>query len=366
MRKIGNKISNAFYALFGSMKIVNDEMLTQSTHSDTSGVTINKHVESNRVSKDLLEGQETLQVQELRYRTYLTDRESKKFEVYSPYLAKRRDEIPNLESNQVELLNDENLPVITIQENYPEIETVIDGLNQVGEKGKKTNHLVSIQRNNLLYIIRYKLEDFLKKVVVRELDNEKGLVLLDLYFTKYPDDENYLSKGFIREIEKVLNEQYRSEILNFDKLGFETVNAYKCEDMVQFEFIYPRFQYVTEFDGNYVLTYKAKYSFEAKDLTEKYYSKTMDDKYSQKREKKMSANIEDFRYEDTFICEACGKEVKYEPDKIDDMKVSEDPRNTRNLEYFDIQMAEQTFGKRLCLDCLRKKYKELTIKQWTY
>ena len=361
-KRIKDRISGLFTGFFGGMKIVGDEIFTQASSDDSKSITINQQVQKDRVSKDLLSGQETRQVQELRYRTYEVDRESKKYEVYSPYLASKEW----VGEKNISVFNEENSNIKLIQINFSKVETVYEALEKVGKEcDTKPERWIKIRRDSIHFIPRYKIEDYTEKLVVREIRG-KETVLLDFYVTIYPNSEIPLSKGFIREVENVKNNGLRSEILVFDTVEFVTLNAYKSEDMFKYVFEFPRFRYVTEFDGYYVITFECQYKLKGKDLMEKYFSDTMYNKYKNKLPKEKSSNIEDYMKEDTFICDVCGKEVKFDPEKIDEMEYTEDPDDTRNLEYFDIQMIEQETGKKMCLDCYKKyfrnKNKELNDK----
>jgi hypothetical protein len=64
----------------------------------------------------------------------------------------------------------------------------------------------------------------------------------------------------------------------------------------------------------------------------------------------------------TFVCSECGKTVEYDTEAIDNMQASlgrditDDEISDDNsvMSYMDLQISEQTFGKKLCSDCLKK------------
>ena len=94
--KITNNIKLFFYDLLYGMKATEDVVFHQSGSGDGDGTSISKQVEDTRVSKALLKGEVTQEVEELRYRTYLVDKESKCFEYYAPTLAiKKTHKIQN-------------------------------------------------------------------------------------------------------------------------------------------------------------------------------------------------------------------------------------------------------------------------------
>ena len=77
------------------MKSTEDIVFHQSGLDGDSGTSIIKQVQDKRVSEALLKGEITQEVQELRYRTYKVDKESKTYEYYSPTLALKNDKQNN-------------------------------------------------------------------------------------------------------------------------------------------------------------------------------------------------------------------------------------------------------------------------------
>ena len=62
-----------------------------------------------------------------------------------------------------------------------------------------------------------------------------------------------------------------------------------------------------------------------------------------------------------YICSECGKEVMYNTDEMEELPIFEprdiysDENELSNVtEYMDMQVSEQTFGKPLCRNCLKK------------
>ena len=68
-----------------------------------------------------------------------------------------------------------------------------------------------------------------------------------------------------------------------------------------------------------------------------------------------------------YKCQECGKEVVLDNELIDALSAYEgrditneeiNDDNPNVLEFMDMQISEQTFGKRLCSNCLKKYLKE--------
>lgn len=370
MKKILRFIKNIWYSLFWGMKTTEDTMLKGDT-STIPGSAIIQEVNDHRVSKALLKGELTQEVVELRYRTYKVDREAKEYEYIAPTLAFKREKN---DSKFVSYENEDNLEIITIQPNDVNIENITDGLRDVdfakatiineqddirldiGKYKSKHDYIIKLRRE---LIARYKLEEYTKRLVVKK--HSKTLAILDFYVSKYPNDKDFKSKGFVREIEKIRDNGIRSDVLDIENVYFITNHAYKQVDMLEFEFKNLTFLKIVEFDGHYIVRFKAKIVKNGIDLTEQYYSKTMDEKYKNKVKKDVVLDVFGMPSVEKYVCEGCGKEIYYDPEGMDYMPINrprdiddEETNINNNTEFIDIQITQQTYGKALCKDCLKK------------
>lgn len=359
INKIKRNIQIFFYSWFYGMKSTEDKMFHQTGLTNSTGSSIIKEVDNQRVSKALLKGEVTQQVEELRYRTYKVDKESKGFEYYAPTLALKKDK---QDTKFMKYDNSDGLELITIQPNDILVETVGETLEQVGGRGKRTQHRIKIKRN---FVPRYKIEEYITRLDVKKLDESH--VILDIYVSKYPNDKDFKSKGFVREIEKIRDEKIKSDILDYEEISFITHHAYKLNDMIKFVFKNIWFREVREFDGHYILKFKASLKQDTLDLTKKYFSKTMEEKYKNKEKKKVVLNLFDYNQIQVYQCQECGKEIILDNELIDQINVYQgrditeenfENENPQVLEFMDMQISEQTFGKRLCSDCLKKYLKD--------
>lgn len=359
INKIKRNIQIFFYSWFYGMKSTEDKMFHQTGLTNSTGSSIIKEVDNQRVSKALLKGEVTQQVEELRYRTYKVDKESKGFEYYAPTLALKKDK---QDTKFMKYDNSDGLELITIQPNDILVETVGETLEQVGGRGKRTQHRIKIKRN---FVPRYKIEEYITRLDVKKLDESH--VILDIYVSKYPNDKDFKSKGFVREIEKIRDEKIKSDILDYEEISFITHHAYKLNDMIKFVFKNIWFREVREFDGHYILKFKASLKQDTLDLTKKYFSKTMEEKYKNKEKKKVVLNLFDYNQIQVYQCQECGKEIILDNELIDQINVYQgrditeenfENENPQVLEFMDMQISEQTFGKRLCSGCLKKYLKD--------
>lgn len=359
MKKIFKWLKTFWTGLFYGMKATEEAMFTGNTNA-IPGSAIIQEINDNRVSRALLKGELTQEVEELRYRTYKVDREAKQYEYIAPTLAFKREK---QDSKFVSYENNDNLEIITIQPNEAIVEDIAESLKYVGGYGKRSEYLIKISRD---FYPRYKIEEYTKRLVVKKLDEKHAI--LDFYVTKYPNDKDFKSKGFVREIEKIKDERMRSDVINIDKVSFVTSHAFKLNDMLEFEFDNLIFREIVEFDGHYVIRFKSRILKNGIDLTDQYYSKTMDEKYKNKVKKDVVLDIFGTTPVQMYKCEKCGKEIVYDPVEMDEMGVAQ-PRNIDEVienydsvtDYMDAQISQQTYGIVMCKECLKKYLEEKKI-----
>lgn len=383
LKKLYNKLNSYLIGLFYGLKNTNDTVFTQSGIDNAIGTEIQQQISENRVSKDLLKGEVTQQVEELRYRTYKVDREAKQFEYFSPTKAIRYDK---QDSKFVKYENSDNLELITIQPNHPQTESVYDGTKDidflkaelsdeqgnikinVGHFDVYNSYNINIERD---FMPRFRLESYTTRLVVKKLDDNDN-VILDFYVSKYPQEKNMKSIYFIKEVEKLMNGYKQSDITLFNRISFVTSHAYGINDMIEFRFDHIYYKNVVEYDGHYVLKFKAHAYVNGKDLTDEYYSKSMDDKYNNNEKKEVVIDAFNGGNEyKSFICAECGKTIEYDTESIDEMQASQgrdimnDVISDENdvMTYMDLQISEQTFGKKLCKNCLEKYLNNMNYKK---
>lgn len=356
MKKWIKWVSAFWKGLFVGMKTTEDTMFKGSTDI-IPGTAVIQEVSDKRVSKDLLKGEVTQAVEELRYRTYKVDREAKQFEYIAPTLAFRREK---QDSKFVTYEDSDSLEVITIQPNEAIVEEVVESLKYVGGRGKRSEYVIKLQRD---FYPRYRIEEYTKRLVVKKLDETHAI--LDFYVSKYPNDKDFKSKGFVREVEKIKDEGMRSDMTDIEKVSFVTSHAFKLNDMLEFEFDNVWFKEIVEFDGHYVLRFKSRIIKNGIDLTEQYYSKTMDEKYKNKVKKDVVIDITGTTPPQVYRCEKCGKEIVYDPEEMNEAEICQ-PRDIDEVienydsvtDYMDAQISQQTYGIVMCKNCLKTYLEE--------
>lgn len=366
--KFFNEIRIWANSLAAATKNVETQTLSQvSVDSVEGGINVVQDVNQgvHELAKALLRGELTEEVKQLRYRNYKVDREAKKYKYFSPTLALKKKE--GKDNKFISFDKSDGLEVITIQYNYAISEDVLDAIKQIenGGRGKKTKYKFEFKRD---FIPRFRMEEFAKKVVVKRLDETHAI--LDFYFSKYPerffrrsDDKSFRSKVFIHEIESIRDKGVKSDMLDVEELRFVTNHAYKQDDLMEFVFKNIMFREVSEFDGDYILRFKASIEHDGIDLTAAFYNKEMAEKYENKEKKELVLDVSGGAPIETYVCSDCGKVVTFDTQKMEEMPISEardidaeinEEDSWSVTEYMDMQIIEQTIGKKLCKTCLKK------------
>lgn len=356
MSKVVDKIKNAWYGLMYGLKITETEILTQKGSSNDKSVSINQNVDAEKMSRALLNGQETQAVKELRYRTYKIADEAEKLEYITNGLV-----IPKQDRKHVYIDESEGYKTILIQNNEELGLGVLDELNRVNSYGEQLKYILQITRD---FVPRFRIEEFTSKLVVKEIDNTH--VQLDFYTTIYPNEHKFSSKGFINEIYKIKDNGLKSDIIDFKELKFITQKAHGVRDLMEYKFDNIFFRQIDIFDGNFVIKFKAHLKNEPVDLTKKFYNKEMDEKYNNNDKKDVIFNLSEIDKKE-YICSECGKVITnyslLNSSKsnghncfIDDDGIEH--YDGEEAEFYDAQITLETYGKVLCKKCMSKLIKK--------
>lgn len=345
MSKIINSIKNTWYGLMYGLKITETEILTQKGAQSDKEITVNQNVDAEKLSRALLNGQETQAVQELRYRTYKVADEAEKLDYITSGLV-----VPKQDRKHVYIDETEGYKTILIQNNNELGMGVLDELNRVDSYGEPLKYTLDIKRE---FMPRFRIEEFTSKLVVKEIDDTH--VQLDFYSTIYPNEHKFTSKGFISEIKKIKENGLKSDVVEFEGLKFVTQKAHGVRDLMEYKFDNIYFKKIDIFDGNFVIKFKAHLTNEPVDLTKKYFSKEMDDKYKENTKKDVIFNLSEIDKKE-YVCSVCGKVMSNEA-LLNPTKTIGDSI----MEFYDAQITLETYGKVLCKDCLNKIIEENKI-----
>lgn len=367
MKKIWQTLKLLWFGLFVGLKSTDDTAFHQAGVDLEGGTEINQQVADHSVAKALLRGELTQEVIDLRYRTYAVARESTHYNYFSPTLTKKKG-VNDYKFAKDSIMPDEEFELLTIQDNNVEIETVADSLLRIGDDGKfidkQREYNIVLKRSDDA-TPRFRLEDFVTKVVVKK-GGDEWTAVLDMYVSKYPNDKKPTSKPFIRELERIIEDGHRSDIFDIKTISFDTYKAYHLDDMLHFEFGDIRLERIVEYNGSYVIRVFTNIIDGGSDKTSEYYSERMAKKYENKEKKELTINFDPAANIRTYVCADCGKEVTYDARALDAMNASDDFGDGTITEYLDYEMAEHEFGRMLCKECAAKAqnelYKKLVVK----
>lgn len=300
MNKFRKIMLNLWYGLPFGLKGADTEIMG-SKNIDSNGSTINQEVSDKRVAKHLLKGEVTQEVEELRYRTYKVENESKNYKYVGNGIAIKEKEKPKVE---------EKTKFKFTQDNENICESVLSAMSQVGSYGVD-RYRFEIDYNSF---VRFKIEKFATKVDVR-INDELGEIITILHFNTEPNPYDATSMPFINELKKLLHvkgeyeisrNEIASSIMNF---SFSTYKADNEDDFVNYSFINGgKFESLKQEGYEYLLTLSwGEYLRLPLNLESKYYSKTMAEKYAKKEKKEVAPEM--VNSERKAYCSICGKEM---------------------------------------------------------
>lgn len=144
----------------------------------------------------------------------------------------------------------------------------------------KTEFPIKIDR---MFHPKFMIEKFTKKLNVRDIDGENKL--LEFYISKYPDKDDRKTIIFINQIKKAIENPLSVNFLELVKISFVTYKCLGVADFLLFEYDNVIFDKIVEFDGNYVIKFKAKISTNGEAMFDKFKVDELDKKYENKEAK---------------------------------------------------------------------------------
>ena len=132
---------------------------------------------------------------------------------------------------------------------------------------------------------RFYLEKFTTKMHVKKISDEEKL--LEFYVSKYPEERNPTSRLFVRKMEKSLSLGFiGDDVFMMDEVGFISRNTLGSPDFLCYGYKIIGFDKVIEFDGHYVIKYKAKVIINGTDTLSDFIEEDLDKRYENKEVKK--------------------------------------------------------------------------------
>ena len=319
--KIKRFFTKLWYSIPYIMKGGNDEIFGRGIES-VDGTEITQNVTDKRVAKHLLKGEVTQEVADLRYRLYLVSEESRKYDYIGNGVALKKQE-SKIDKNNYKFSMDCKMLCNTVLEALKDTE--FEGENK---------YTLDIAYDNPF--IKFKLEKYATYIDVK---NENGKIETTLHFCSYPNPYDGTSMPFINALGNIeTSENIEAELRKNDfinsiiSMSFVTNNATnEFPNMHLFYLENPTFVKIEKTSNEFLITYSWG-KFNEENLTDKFYSENMHNKYKNKEKKELLDSVMDVNKE--IRCCVCGKEI---------------PLVHRN------DVFEDENGNPLCINCFIKK-----------
>lgn len=248
-----------------------------------------QQLQQNQLMQDLLQGRITQEVKFLRWRIFkiletiqgkdITVKENADGTV--KYTAKDKNYSHKLKKVKTDPSDDNELELVI--DNMTDITMgQLDILDTKNENINASEHDSLVKAESKIkikhiYPSRFRLEKYVKKMNVRTIDNKTKL--LELYVTYYHDEFDRLHKMFIVEVKNTIKNPRTSNIIELDTISFVTNKDLGVVDNRLFEFDDIKYYKIVEFDGHYVIKFKANVKTYSHSIIERFREHALDMRY---------------------------------------------------------------------------------------
>ena len=281
------KIKDFFSAILFGMK-AGDELMTTSQSDTEEGSAIHKQVERKSVLQNLLRGEVTQEVEELRYETFKAEEMSNDYQYIGNGVAVKKKGDNHIKRRKF------------VQYNYDEEYSMHETLQMIENK-EWTKNLPTRKIFKATYKsgVRFKLDVYAAKVKVELTDNSYKTYL---YFID--DSQNNDTRplvNFIKKTKKEMDEivasgntnklnayKKRNELFSeLDSFSFKTINAENdVPNGIDYKFREATLQDIQFEDGYAVLVYQWTFFDGNILLSERFKSKSAEEKFEKKEKRK--------------------------------------------------------------------------------
>ena len=286
-----------FWALlFRGMKSADDTITASNKEIEAGGPAIEEKVQEDNLFAQLLRGEVTQEVKDLRYEMYESVRKSEDFKVMG-FSGKAIKKNSMLSSAPEHIDTEDGLKVVLVQDNM----MMIDGLSNsmkdlshaaAASKELDVEHLFKIQHKGF---VRYKIERLARKVVVKKL-NDSADFKLDFYLSELPIENEPRAIFATKELKMLYETGARSsDFLDITTLTFQTYKAFGDKDWMIYDFTVKDYLGIKKYDGCYILSFSASLPSGSQDAVADYYDEVAKEKFEKKtpRKKKGTISIND-------------------------------------------------------------------------
>lgn len=291
-KKMLNKLKKILYALPFGLKAA-DEMITTSNTDAEEGSAIHKQVENKSVFQDLVNGELTQQVEELRYETFKAEEMSNEYK----YIGNGNAVKKKGSENDVKEKRKKFVQYNSHQEyGFLESMKMLENENNALKDDWKERKIFKATYKNPC--VRFRLENYAYKVRVDLTDNSYRTYI---YFIDDNLDRktrplvNFIkkTKSEIDKIEesgddkKLIAYKERNELCSeIESFSFTTINATNdVPNGIDYNFREACFEGIEEEDGYVIIVYKWR-KFDGNILlSERFKSKTAEEKFNNKEKR---------------------------------------------------------------------------------
>ena len=187
--------------------------------------------------------------------------------------------------NTADMLGNKHMSLFdSVMENYDDNGNIISSSHatigaaelMATEKGERPLSILREETPNFL------IENYTKKLNVRKINKEERL--LEFYVSIYRDEYNKNSDMFLRSVKKVIAGD-KQKFLNFEGVEFITYKTIGVEDFLMFKYKDVVFDKIVEYNGFYVIKFKANVDINGKDILEDHKVAELELKYELKAKK---------------------------------------------------------------------------------
>ena len=306
IKKIYNKIRSFFFYIFWGLKSADKIAFGAKEDPSNDGTVFEQQNEQNSVYKDLLKGEVTQEVKELRHEMYFSERKSHKYKYIGNGIVSKKNEIFDY-PGKIDKTDGFTLQIL--QPNIEDTGTLSENLSEVDYRIKnKKEFTIDIERD---FIPRFRLEEFTNKLVVKRIN--ENAVMLDFYTPIYKSQFNTIHKLFLKELENIYMGNVRSDVIDFKQVEFISFRAFGTDDLKKYTYNNIEFDNILIFDGHYVIKFTADIVNDGEDLINEFYCNEEEEKSRMHAPRNENGQTIDFL---TALCKA---EDKYDYEQAKDL-----------------------------------------------
>jgi hypothetical protein len=283
-----------WHSLFRGMSNA-ESIINGQTKSNDGDIGIIQQIGVGGVFDDMLQQKETQEVVEMRDKYYRVYKESDKWDTSNitiigedenGVIFGNTDKIKKKRKSDFikhpPVYNPENLLLRTIQDvkhiqkhsNFYVDKKVLENLTDFD-----TN--LTIKRDGITP--RFFIEKYAKRIVVRENNNR---AIVDFYLPLHASQFGKVDAILISNLHNMKNEKImKSDITDIVEIEWFSDKAWNSDDVCLFKYNDIKFIGIDIFDGSFVLSFDCNIVEDGKDLTEKFKTKELDEKYKSESQK---------------------------------------------------------------------------------